>query len=121
KHRAEYENQTYYFCSRSCHDKFVADPQQYVVEQGHGRRDEAVSAVAAAPSQPSPAVYYTCPMHPEVRQVGPGNCPKCGMALEPLMPADEEDTSELAAVRRKLAIGVMLAVPLVLVAMGPHL
>lgn len=66
-------------------------------------------------------VIYTCPMHPEVRQIGPGNCPKCGMSLEPLMPHAEEDDSEIRAVRRKFWIALALAVPVVLIGMAPHL
>ena len=66
-------------------------------------------------------VVYTCPMHPEVRQVGPGNCPKCGMALEPLMPHAEESDVEVAAVRRKFWFAFALALPVVLVGMAPHL
>jgi Cu+-exporting ATPase len=66
-------------------------------------------------------VIYTCPMHPEVRQIGPGNCPKCGMALEPLMPHAGEDDSEVRAVRRKFWIAVALALPVVLIGMAPHL
>jgi Cu+-exporting ATPase len=60
-------------------------------------------------------------MHPEVRQVGPGNCPKCGMALEPLMPHVEEDDSEVRAVRRKFWIALALALPVVIIGMAPHL
>jgi Cu+-exporting ATPase len=66
-------------------------------------------------------VIYTCPMHPEVRQIGPGNCPKCGMALEPLMPHADEDDSEVRAVRRKFWIALALALPVVLIGMAPHL
>lgn len=62
---------------------------------------------------------YTCPMHPEVRQVGPGSCPKCGMALEPQMPSEHEDDSELRAVRRKFVIALVLTAPIV-AAMAPH-
>ncbi|HJU25039.1 MAG TPA: heavy metal-binding domain-containing protein, partial [Rhodanobacteraceae bacterium] len=63
---------------------------------------------------------YTCPMHPQVRQIGPGTCPICGMALEPAMPAAEEDDSELRKVRRKFRIAAALAIPLFVVAMVPH-
>jgi Cu+-exporting ATPase len=66
-------------------------------------------------------VIYTCPMHPEVRQIGPGNCPKCGMALEPLMPHAAEDDSEVRAVRRKFWITFALALPVVIIGMAPHL
>jgi len=67
----EHEGATYYFCSSSCMEKFQANPKRYLKSQGH-----------AVPPRSSDAVEYTCPMHPEVRQIGPGACPKCGMALE---------------------------------------
>src|SRR5688572_27961661 len=64
---------------------------------------------------------YTCPMHPEIRQVGPGSCPICGMALEPLLPTDSEDDSALVAVKRKFWVAAALSLPLVAIAMVPHL
>jgi len=64
---------------------------------------------------------YTCPMHPEIRQIGPGHCPKCGMALEPLMPTQNEDTGELPSVRRRFWSALTLALPTMLIAMLPHL
>ncbi|HUH56523.1 MAG TPA: YHS domain-containing protein, partial [Rhodanobacter sp.] len=67
KHHAEHEGHTYYFCAARCREKFVADPSTYL---------EAKVAPVAAPA----GTIYTCPMHPEVQQVGPGECPKCGMA-----------------------------------------
>src|SRR5688500_2284568 len=83
----------------------------------HGTHAAAVAAAAPA----SRDVIYTCPMHPEVRQIGPGNCPKCGMALEPLMPHAETDDSEVKAVRRKFWIAFALALPVVMFGMAPHL
>jgi P-type Cu+ transporter len=68
---AEHAGQTYHFCSRSCVAKFEADPEKYV-------------GPAKAPVPSGTSGQYTCPMHPEVRQAGPGACPKCGMALEPV-------------------------------------
>jgi Cu+-exporting ATPase len=82
---------------------------------------------AAKPAAPSaaapvpPGTIYTCPMHPEVRQVGPGSCPKCGMALEPVMPAAEQDDCEVRAVRRRFWIALVFATPVVLLGMLPHL
>ncbi len=71
---------------------------------------------------PMPAgTIYTCPMHPEIRQVGPGNCPKCGMALEPELPSELVDDSELRSVRRKFWIALALTLPVVVIAMTPHL
>lgn len=81
-----------------------------------------VSALATAPSSPAKGdALYTCPMHPEVRQVGPGHCPICGMALEPLMPTDEDDDGQLKSVRRRFFVAAALALPVVLIAMFPHL
>ena len=75
KHRAEHNGQPYYFCSAGCREKFLADPARYLDP-----------AVAAAKAEPVPeGTIYTCPMHPEIRQVGPGSCPICGMALEPVL------------------------------------
>ncbi|MGA0586527.1 heavy metal translocating P-type ATPase [Dyella sp. KRB-257] len=109
KHRAEHEGHTYYFCSARCREKFVADPAACLGER------------KSAPPAPAGAIY-TCPMHPEVQQVGPGDCPKCGMALEPMMPtADEDDGGELKAMARRFWTLVVLTVPVLLVAMGPHL
>jgi Cu+-exporting ATPase len=69
-----HQGQTYYFCSSGCATKFQASPEKYLVPQN-----------APEPMRPEAAgVEYTCPMHPEVRQLGPGSCPKCGMALEPV-------------------------------------
>jgi Cu+-exporting ATPase len=79
-------------------------------------------AESAPPRADLPAgTIYTCPMHPEVRQIGPGHCPKCGMALEPVMPTSVEDDSEIRSVRRRFWTALMLAVPVMLVAMVPHL
>ena len=64
---------------------------------------------------------YTCPMHPEVRQMGPGHCPKCGMALEPVVPSASEDDTEIGSVRRRFWIALALAIPVMLIAMAPHL
>ena len=64
---------------------------------------------------------YTCPMHPEIRRLGPGSCPECGMALEPLSAADEGDTSDLEDMSRRLKVGVALSIPLLLIAMSDSL
>lgn len=72
KHRTEYEGRTYFFCCAGCREKFIADPERYL----HGKEDDAAAQ----------GVAHTCPMHPEIQQQGPGDCPKCGMALEPVTP-----------------------------------
>ncbi|MBS0555938.1 MAG: heavy metal translocating P-type ATPase [Proteobacteria bacterium] len=109
KHRAEHAGRAYYFCSARCREKFVAQPEQYL--RGSS------SAIAPQPA----GTIYTCPMHPEVQQVGPGHCPKCGMALEPVMPTLEDDDSDVRALSRRFFICLALSIPVVAVAMGPHL
>ncbi len=109
RHTAEHEGHRYHFCSTGCRDKFVADPARYL------------EADPAPPPAPEGAVY-TCPMHPEVRQQGPGECPRCGMALEPEMPvADAEDGGEVRALRRRFWWLLALTIPVFLVAMVPHM
>lgn len=110
KHRAEHGGQTYYFCSAKCHDKFVADPGAYL--------DKAPEPAAPAPA----GTIYTCPMHPQIRQDHPGNCPICGMSLEPEMPSAETGPSaELVDMTRRFWIGTALALPVFLIEMGSHL
>ncbi len=108
KHRSEFRGQPYHFCSARCREKFDAAPERYL------------SGDIAAPAAP-PGAVHTCPMHPEIEQIGPGSCPKCGMALEPLLPSGNDDDSELPHVRRRFALASVLALPLLIVAMGPHL
>src|SRR5512135_3741646 len=93
KHRAEFRGRPYYFCSANCRTKFVAAPEKYLKE----RTPEPVVAGA----------IYTCPMHPQIRQAGPGACPICGMALEPEMPTtDVGPNPELADMSRRFWIGL---------------
>ncbi|WP_109125671.1 heavy metal translocating P-type ATPase [Dyella sp. C11] len=108
KHTAQHEGQSFYFCAARCKEKFLADPMRYL-----------------SPAVEEPVVagaIYTCPMHPEIQQVGPGHCPKCGMALEPMMPSlDEDDGHELRAMSRRLGLLAVLTAPVFVLAMGPHL
>ncbi|MFZ8260789.1 heavy metal-binding domain-containing protein, partial [Staphylococcus aureus] len=77
---------TYHFCSAGCRTKFAAAPEQYLKK----------ATVESAPDVPEGTVY-TCPMHPQIRQIGPGSCPICGMALEPdLVSLDDQPNPELA-------------------------
>ncbi len=110
KFSAEHAGETYYFCSAKCHDKFVADPAAYL-------------AKAEVPSPAAtPGTIYTCPMHPQIRQDHPGNCPICGMTLEPEMPtAQTGPSAELVDMTRRFWIGTALAVPVFLLEMGSHL
>ncbi|HUJ38771.1 MAG TPA: heavy metal translocating P-type ATPase [Hyphomicrobium sp.] len=109
-HRAEHGGRTYYFCAAGCRTKFVADPGRYL----------APTEAHAEPAKPG--AIYTCPMHPEVRQVGPGFCPICGMALEPVeVTAEHGDHPELIDMQRRFWIGFALTVPVVALEMGGHL
>jgi P-type Cu+ transporter len=109
-HRQTHESHDYFFCSTGCRRKFIADPARYL------RKD----ATEAAPAMP-PGTIYTCPMHPQIRQVGPGSCPICGMALEPAsVTAEAGPSEELIDMTRRFWIGAALAVPLVVLEMGAH-
>ncbi len=112
-HRARHGEQEFYFCSEGCRKKFIANPEHFI--HATARKSSAMDADVPA------GTIYTCPMHPQVRQVGPGSCPICGMALEPLMPTDSEDDSTLRSVKRKFWISAALGLPLVAIAMVPHL
>lgn len=105
-HHAEHQGQAYYFCSAGCRARFVADPNAYL-----GTKP------LPAPSATHGAMW-TCPMHPEIRQQGPGTCPICGMALEPEEPSlDDRPNPELVDFTRRLWVAGVLTVPLLLVSM----
>ncbi|MBX3728595.1 MAG: heavy metal translocating P-type ATPase [Candidatus Sumerlaeia bacterium] len=108
-----HDGRTYYFCSKGCAKRFEADPLAWV--GASAGRDPG----ARKPEGPKDAIY-TCPMHPEVEQVGPGSCPKCGMALEPKEVSVEEDTAELDSMTRRFWIAAALTLPVFLVAMAEH-
>lgn len=120
-HAAIHDGKRYAFCSAGCRGKFAAAPARYLSDQSSAH-DHAHAATKTKSDAPvAPGTIYTCPMHPEVRQVGPGSCPICGMALEPEMPTEHEDDTELRHVRRKFWISLALALPVVGLAMLPHL
>ena len=109
RYRFDYRGETFHFCSAGCQTKFAADPQKYL-DQSRPK--------AAVPE----GTIYTCPMHPQIRQVGPGNCPICGMALEPEVASlDTPPNPELVDMTRRFWIGLALAVPPVVLEMGGHL
>jgi Cu+-exporting ATPase len=108
-HHADHQSKTYHFCSNGCRTKFAADPVKYL------------SPKAEEPPAPSGTIY-TCPMHPQVRQTGPGSCPICGMALEPeLVSLSDVPNEELADMTRRFWIGLVLTVPVFALEMGGHL
>ncbi|MGF6541833.1 heavy metal translocating P-type ATPase [Paraburkholderia youngii] len=107
---SEHDGVQYFFCSESCRSKFQAEPQKYVAP--------APVKVAAAPE----GTIYTCPMHPEIRQDHPGNCPKCGMALEPVIPGlDEQENPELVDFRHRFWWTLPLTAVVFFLAMFGHL
>jgi Cu+-exporting ATPase len=112
QHKAVHAGHTYYFCSAGCRQKFESDPTRYLAPEQ--------AKHAAEPA--SEDTLYTCPMHPEVRQTGPGSCPICGMALEPLVVTAQRGASpELVDLTRRFWIGLVLAVPVFFLEMGGHL
>ena len=111
QHRYELAGTPYFFCSARCLEKFKADPERYL-------NPPSVSLAAKV----AEGTIWTCPMHPEIRREGPGQCPICGMALEPLEPTeDEAPNPELIDMTRRFWISAMLTLPLVVLAMGLEL
>ena len=103
----------FFFCGRRCLDKFQAEPQRYLSPAAG-----PTASTAAAPA----GTIYTCPMHPQIRQAGPGSCPICGMALEPLEPAaDAGPSHELIDMTRRFWIALVFSLPVVALEMGGHL
>jgi Cu+-exporting ATPase len=109
-HKHTHQGRPYYFCSAGCRTKFASEPTKYL---------------GGEPAEQAPVpegTIYTCPMHPEVRQVGPGTCPICGMALEPdVVTANTGPNPELADMTRRFWIGLALTVPVFALEMGQHL
>ena len=117
--RHEHAGHTYYFCCRGCQEKFAADPARYL-NQPAAAGLVGITPLGAPPAEPPPppGTVYVCPMHPEVRQMGPGTCPICGMALEPeVATLDEGPNPELIDMTRRFWISTALAAPLILLAM----
>src|SRR6516165_504561 len=112
RHRAEHAGQSYFFCGAKCQEKFTADPARYIITSPRPR-----PPLTAAAGE----VLWTCPMHPQIVRKEPGNCPTCGMALEPMTPAGGEAVSpELRDMTRRFWVGVALSVPLLAIAMAEH-
>lgn len=108
KHTVSHAGETHYFCSGRCKSKFEAAPQDYLGGK-------------PAPKPVPAGTIYTCPMHPQIEQVGPGSCPICGMALEPkgVPAADEGPNPELVDFTRRFWVGTALTLPLLVLTMGP--
>ncbi|MFU8828540.1 MAG: YHS domain-containing protein [Phycisphaerales bacterium] len=119
--RIEHEGVTHLFCSKQCADKFRSDPERYL-SSGDPDADATDHSCCShkQPGHPSHAndghadAIYTRPMHPEVLQVGPGDCPKCGMAIEPLDARVEQDDTELLDMRRRFWVSTAFTLPLLI-------
>jgi Cu+-exporting ATPase len=110
KHRAERGGVAYHFCGAGCRTKFLADPTKYL-EPSEGRSEPTAQK----------GVIYTCPMHPQIRRTEPGNCPICGMTLEPVGgTADTGPSAELVDMTRRFWVGTALAIPMLILEMGAH-
>jgi P-type Cu+ transporter len=108
KHRFEYRGQEYLFCSARCRERFQAEPGKFL----EPKQSEPA---------PPPGAVYTCPMHPDVRQLGPGSCPICGMALEPeQLSLDQPPDPELIDMTRRFWIALVLTLPVFAIEMGSH-
>jgi Cu+-exporting ATPase len=107
-HHADHQGEVFHFCSAGCRDKFVADPDRYPREGAGSNHDDVPEGT-----------IYTCPMHPEIRQVGPGSCPICGMALEPeQFSLDDGPDPEYLDMRRRFWVSAFFTLPLFVYAMG---
>jgi Cu+-exporting ATPase len=111
KHRTIYDDRDFHFCSAGCKGKFEASPARYVADAGK----PAVAPAAAG-------TIYTCPMHPQIRHIGPGNCPICGMTLEPVTAtAEAGENHELTDMTRRFWVGLVLTLPVFALEMGSHI
>jgi P-type Cu+ transporter len=127
--QVEHAEKTYYFCSKGCAEKFSNEPAKFLsVPETAGTEHGHTDHGHAAPAPPNAkTARYTCPMHPEVVQIGPGSCPKCGMALEPMdVFAEVEADPEYESMRLRFWISAALSLPVLLLSMlgeslGPHL
>jgi Cu+-exporting ATPase len=123
-HRLTHDGQEVLFCSSHCRAKFAAEPEKYTKARGAGQSaDHAHKGGQASASVDAPkGMKWTCPMHPEIVRDGPGSCPICGMALEPMTPAaDGGPNRELIDMSRRFWVGAALAAPVLALEMGRHL
>jgi len=116
----EHEGKTYYFCSTHCVHRFRENPEAFLNRPDVNKpAAQPIGITRQAPAKPKPDQKYTCPMHPEIIRDGPGSCPICGMALEPLtVSLEEEENHELIDMTRRLWIAVLAAIPVFMLGMS---
>jgi len=129
-HRLEHQGTAYLFCCGWCLAKFQSDPDRYLVTASRSDRPRSTPPIAGSSpaaerdettgrAEDASAAKYTCPMHPEIMRNAPGDCPICGMALEPVAPSlDEKENPELTDMRRRLRVGIALTLPVAVLGMG---
>jgi len=116
--KCEHGGKTYFFCSARCKERFQQEPEKYLAAPGTAGMEHATATPPAASVQ---NVRYTCPMHPEIVQIGPGSCPICGMALEPLdIVAGEQADPEYDSMSKRLWVSAAISLPLLVLAMAGH-
>src|ERR1700687_5116990 len=115
--RVEHAGKTYYFCSARCAERFQKEPAKFLVAPGRAGMEHTPAAKVAAPAA-AKNVRYTCPMDPEIVQIGPGTCPKCGMALEPMdIVAEEQPDAEYESMRKRVWVSAALSLPILILSM----
>jgi Cu+-exporting ATPase len=122
-HSASHDGTTYRFCSAKCREIFLGDPTRYVGGRARSGAATGTAKVSAVPDEAATAsgeTIYTCPMHPQIRRNAPGNCPLCGMALEPVLTVAEEGNPELEDFTRRFRWTLPLTIAGVAVAMLGH-
>ena len=115
--KAEYKARTYYFCSTRCAERFQQEPEKFLAAPGTAGMEQK-AALPTAAEHAGAKVRYTCPMHPEIVQLGPGTCPKCGMALEPMdFVAEEQADPEYESMHKRLWVSAALSLPILVLSM----
>ncbi|OLC90967.1 MAG: copper-translocating P-type ATPase [Acidobacteria bacterium 13_1_40CM_4_58_4] len=127
--KVEHDGKAYYFCSKRCAERFAQGPEKFLAAPGTAGMEDAhapakhtemhhIPAAAAPPAASAKGARYTCPMHPQIVQIGPGTCPICGMALEPMdVFAEVEADPEYDSMRRRFWVSVALSLPVLVLSM----
>ena len=116
--KVEHGGKSYYFCSAQCGERFALEPGKFLAAPGTAGMEPPPQKLVAIAAAPAKGIRYTCPMDPEIVQIGPGTCPICGMALEPMdIVAEEQADPEYDSMRKRLWVGTALSVPLLVLSM----